>query len=190
MRPSGRNSACDLWRNAGHGFLPTGRSGRDRADGREDRPRCQTRSSRIGLVRSGQMGIGARQLPEGWGRNFLGGFETRRLDYEREPQRLKPRVKSATFIAALEALRHPKAESKGSLLAHWCGGGEGSPCGRWTGKSARPHIGHLHRPASSSRCLRRLLGRRGRLPGGYRRGRCASCVFCLLFVFRGACVCG
>jgi hypothetical protein len=71
---------------------------------------------------------------------------------------------------------------------------------KWIGSKGRNHRGHggSQGKAGSREFLigvascypRRLSGRRGRLPGECRRGRCASCASCLLFVFRGACACG
>src|SRR5579871_5665267 len=42
----------------------------------------------------------------------------------------------------------------------------------------------------SCRFLRQLSGPPGRLPGGCRRGQCASCVSCLLSVSRAVCASG
>jgi hypothetical protein len=80
--------------------------------------------------------------------------ENQRLDLSREPQRLKPRAK-AMFIAGAGRAGPPKiggkkigvpkpaakTGGKNSLLAGFGAVvGEESPCGRWAGKSARPHM--------------------------------------------------
>jgi hypothetical protein len=56
-------------------------------------------------------------------------------------------------------------------------------------ESQRIFVQDILRGPPSSRCLRRPSGRQGKPPAGYRRGRCASFVFCPPSAFRGACVC-
>ena len=68
-----------------------------------------------------------------------------------------------------------------------------------SGRPIRSHFGVLHmcavaylpirHPKPLNCCPRRPSERPGKPPGGYRRGRSVSFVFCLPSVFRGACVC-
>jgi hypothetical protein len=81
-----------------------------------------------------------------------------------------------------------------SLVRNWVGSFIFSPVKKVYSRQLEPAIRQctrvLRRHTIPRRPWRSLLGRRGRLLVGCRPGLRASCAFCLLFAFRGVCVCG